>query len=178
MALGKEDFKTHDKLSSLFVIGKNGKKVGAFRYIDTEKARIERDDNKINQKEYERAIRDNRNKRLEHHVKGKGTKIQNPFEDYAYKRKIIRDEIEGNLIGKYGVKPEQRFKKKEEVNIQQIKKQALVDNVLMENKNYTKSLATNKILWKGEGGAFAKRDLVFWFKVYNQTQMDKVKPIL
>ena len=37
----------------------------------------------------------------------------------------------------------------------------------MENKKYTKSLATKKIMWKGENGAFAKRDLVFWFKVYN-----------
>ena len=40
------------------------------------------------------------------------------------------------------------------------------------------SFRTKKIMWKGENGAFAKRDLVFWFKVYNQTQLDKVKPIL
>ena len=46
--------------------------------------------------------------------------------------------------------------------------------MLMDNSKYTKSLATKKILWTGEGGAFAKRDLVHWFKVYNQTKLNKV----
>ena len=46
--MAKKDFQTHNNQSSLHVIGKNGKKVGAFRYIDTEQAKIERDDNKIN----------------------------------------------------------------------------------------------------------------------------------
>ena len=38
--------------------------------------------------------------------------------------------------------------------------------MLMENSQYTKSLATKKRLWRGSEGAFAKRDLVHWFKVY------------
>ena len=40
-----------------------------------------------------------------------------------------------------------------------IAKQALVDDIVMDNKNYMKSLALKKRLWTGEEGAFANKEL-------------------
>ena len=47
--------------------------------------------------------------------------------------------------------------------------------MLMENKNYTKTLALKKRLWTGEEGAFAKKNLQEYYKVYNQTQLNTAK---
>ena len=47
--------------------------------------------------------------------------------------------------------------------------------MVMENKNYTKSLALKKRRWMGDEGAFENKDLQEWFKVYNQTQLNKTK---
>lgn len=51
--------------------------------------------------------------------------------------------------------------------VETISQQALVDNIVMENKNYTKSLALKKRRWTGDEGAFEKKDLQEWFKVFN-----------
>ena len=40
-----------------------------------------------------------------------------------------------------------------------IAKQALVDDIVMNNKNYMKSLALKKRLWTGAEGAFANKEL-------------------
>ena len=50
-----------------------------------------------------------------------------------------------------------------------IPKQAMVDQMLMDNKKYMKSMALKKRLWVGEEGNFANKDLAEWFKIYNQT---------
>lgn len=48
----------------------------------------------------------------------------------------------------------------------------------MDNKNYMRSLALKKRLWTGDNGTFANKELSEWFKVYNQTQLNKVQPFL
>jgi len=56
----------------------------------------------------------------------------------------------------------------EEVELPElIPKQALVDNMLLENPKYGKSLALKKRLWVGEEAAFKDRDLQEYFKLYN-----------
>ena len=49
----------------------------------------------------------------------------------------------------------------------------------MDNKKYQRSLALMKRMWKGEeGDNFANKDLAEWFKVYNQTQLNKAQKSL
>jgi len=48
-----------------------------------------------------------------------------------------------------------------------IRRQALIDKVLLKNENASKSLAERKRIWKGAEGTYSKKDLSKWFKVYN-----------
>jgi len=43
--------------------------------------------------------------------------------------------------------------------------------MVIKNNKYPRSLAEQKRMWRGEEGNFARRDLVAWFKIYNQTKL-------
>ena len=71
--------------------------------------------------------------------------------------------------------------------IANLKKQAVLDPVLFNNKNYMKSLAEFKHIWAGSGPQgdmedspmkFLNQDLVTWFRMYNQTQLENAKKYL
>lgn len=73
-------------------------------------------------------------------------------------------------------------KKKEENNdmchtgyeskTQTVRRRALVDQMLMNNKKADFTYATKKYRWKGEEGDFKSDDLTAYYRVYNQTQID------
>lgn len=56
-----------------------------------------------------------------------------------------------------------------------IKRQALIDQTLVDNPHAMKSLAEKKRLWKGEEGKFSKQDLAQWYRIYNQTKITEMK---
>ena len=56
---------------------------------------------------------------------------------------------------------------------QYLKKHALVDQMLVENKKNDFSYAELKWYWKGDEGNFDGPDLAAWYQVYNQTQLSK-----
>ena len=58
-----------------------------------------------------------------------------------------------------------------------IRRQALIDKILLKNDKAIKSLAERKRLWEGEEGQFNKKDLAKWYKVYNQTKLAEMKEI-
>ena len=60
---------------------------------------------------------------------------------------------------------------------QYLRRRALVDQMLMSNKKADFSYATHKRKWKGEEGVFNSDDLAAWFRVWNQTQIDKYKQL-
>jgi hypothetical protein len=49
---------------------------------------------------------------------------------------------------------------------------------VLGNKKYMTSLAEMKRIWRGEEGRFEKGDLIAWFRVFNQTQLQKTKGFL
>ncbi len=78
------------------------------------------------------------------------------------------DEIEALLIDKYKKEARKiKIASKEDNKGYYIRRQALIDKVLLKNDNAMKSLAEKKRLWGGEGGTYAKKDLAKWYKVYN-----------
>ena len=83
-------------------------------------------------------------------------------------KKIIRDEVEDAVLEKYTDHKDRNFSTKEEDEIQQLKKQAIVDQML-GNRKYLTSLSVQKRVWTGDDGMFAKPDLTGWFRIYNQT---------
>lgn len=58
-----------------------------------------------------------------------------------------------------------------------IKRKALIDPGMMQNKKYDSSLAHNKYQWKGEHGRYKKDDVAPWFLIYNQTNINKLEEI-
>ena len=58
-----------------------------------------------------------------------------------------------------------------------LRRRALVDQMLMSNKKADFSYATHKRKWRGEEGVFNSDDLAAWFRVWNQTQIDKYKQL-
>ena len=58
-----------------------------------------------------------------------------------------------------------------------IRRQALIDRILLKNDKAVKSLAERKRLWEGKEGQFNKKDLAKWYKVYNQTKLAEIKEI-
>ena len=64
-------------------------------------------------------------------------------------------EIEKDLIEKYAIKIAKPVMIEEKEAAEIISKQALVDDIVMDNKNYMKSLALKKRIWTGEEGAFS-----------------------
>ena len=94
------------------------------------------------------------------------------------KGKKVDSEIEKLLIEKWSLQKKLPVVIEKETAAATIPKQALVDDILMNNKNYFKSLALKKRLWAGEEGTFANKDLEEWFKIYNQTQLNKAKKFL
>ena len=92
--------------------------------------------------------------------------------------KLQDNEIEKILIEKYANKPGAYQEDEEEVRPETIDKQAIVDEIVMDNKKYLKSLALQKRRWVGDEKPFANKDLQEWFKVYNQTQLNKAKKFL
>ena len=92
------------------------------------------------------------------------------------KRALVDLEVETALIEKYSLeKQDVVVNETNSVPIAVIAKQAIVDDILINNKNYHKTRALKKRLWVGEeGGAFAMKDLREYYKVYDQTQLNKV----
>ena len=79
----------------------------------------------------------------------------------------MKSDIEEALLLKYASKPALPIIITEEELPELIPRQALVDNILMENKKYDKSLAHKKRLWVGENATFTNKDLQEYYKVYN-----------
>jgi len=55
---------------------------------------------------------------------------------------------------------------------QTVRRRALVDQMLMDNKKADFTYATKKYRWCGEEGDFKSDDLVEYYRIYNQTQID------
>jgi hypothetical protein len=62
------------------------------------------------------------------------------------------DEIEDALLDKYKDHKDRNFGKKEEDEIKQIPRQALVDNMYIQNWKYHSSVAEFKRVWVGGEG--------------------------
>ena len=56
---------------------------------------------------------------------------------------------------------------------QTVRRRALVDQMLMNNKKADFTYATKKYRWMGEEGDFKSDDLTAYYRVYNQTQIDQ-----
>ena len=89
---------------------------------------------------------------------------------------IMEDEIEDILLKKY---KEQKLEDAgaAEEPAKQLKQQAVVDD-LLHSKRYLYSLAEMKRIWKGENGRFQRRDLLAWFRIFNQTRINKSRGFL
>ncbi|CDW88586.1 UNKNOWN [Stylonychia lemnae] len=87
------------------------------------------------------------------------------------------DEIEALLIEKYKKEAKKIRVGNKEDQEYYLRRQALIDKVLLKNNKAIKSLAEKKRLWVGEEGQFAKKDLAKWYKVYNQTKLAEMREI-
>ena len=112
----------------------------------------------------------------------------------AQKEKIEFDEIEKSIIEKYkGVSIPvvgKKKDKKKDGNKEQmegyeeegykggyVKRRALVDQQLMDNKKAHFSYADRKRRFFGEHGTFNSVDLAAWYSVYDQTEINKYKKL-
>lgn len=59
-----------------------------------------------------------------------------------------------------------------------LKRKALIDPSMMENKNYDHSLAHNKYYWHGQNGNYKSEDIAPWFQIYNQTYINDLDEVL
>ena len=99
----------------------------------------------------------------------------------------IEYDVEQKLIDKYQNIPRKIRGHELDEPIANLKKQAVLDPVLFNNKNYMKSLAEFKHIWAGSGPMgdkeddpmqFHNQDLITWFRMYNQTQLENAKKYL
>ena len=59
-----------------------------------------------------------------------------------------------------------------------IQKRALIDQQLLDNNKAFFSYAHNKHMWQGEeDGFFQSKDLIEWYRLWNQTQVKKLNQI-
>ena len=99
--------------------------------------------------------------------------------------KAPKDEVEAQLIAKYlGLAAEENAGEEEAVKYldqgyqgNYLRRRALVDQMLLSNKKADFSYADKKRRFFGEHGTFASTDLEAWFRVYNQTQIDRQKKL-
>lgn len=117
---------------------------------------------------------------------GGGTDVMRQNAKTALKNSLVPDdEIESAIKKKLAIeaiKDEIKDEKKDEDRIGEykgkfIKRRALIDQMLLDNKKADFSYAEKKYKWKtgneDEGkGYFSGIDLAEWYRVYNQTQID------
>ena len=102
------------------------------------------------------------------------------------------DEIEKELLKKYkgqslmlamkNTKTESEEEEDSDYEVepfkgQFVRRRALVDQMLLDNKKTDFSYAIHKRAFYGEGGTFNSVDLAAWYRVWNQTQADKIKAL-
>ena len=94
--------------------------------------------------------------------------------DYDYQRagkKVLADEVEDAMLEKYKDWKDRNYGQKEEDEIKQVPKQAVLDDMYTKNWKYNTSVAELKRVWKGESGQFKAQDLRSWYRIYDSTKI-------
>lgn len=109
------------------------------------------------------------NNRLKRHIElEKGP--QRKKAEIKFKGEAVEDEVNDELNEFYAV----NLKKKQGAELPEepakLKKQALIDDILMDNRKFHTSLAEKKRIWIAGGDEprrFKKEDLLAWYRVWN-----------
>lgn len=171
----EKQFRRADLTENITAESSSGKKVIVHRFIDKHEMIQSLEEIKRQKAQFRAFMRANKMKRLLQNHSAQSQGHSKNSEKVQQQGKRLVDEIERLLIEKHSMKLKKLAQIDEKEAVETISQQALVDNIVMENKNYTKSLALKKRRWTGDEGAFEKKDLQEWFKVFNQTQLNKTK---